>query len=330
MEKNNMKQFEQAMREQFEACKGHPQHEVWLDYALGTNERAQHVVNTLRQFLPSLNNKRHLDVGCGYGGTCIAFAGSGALSIGIDIDDRLLDLAHINKEDHPEGSIELLKRDIMDWEQISLLGEFDVITCDNVIEHVEIPERLILHFKRLLAGGGFIYLTIPNGFSLGQVRKDGHYGLFGISLLDAWDATLYVRHALSHESYGISFYYAFEQYRDLFSRYTFETKLLNPINAAPDDLLATREEIRRLQEESQALKDADNVPESIKQKLPWVLDMYFKKMQADFDFYDLMAAGAEKDAFAYRLMRDYGTELWYVILTHSGESTGSFHQEVSS
>jgi cyclopropane fatty-acyl-phospholipid synthase-like methyltransferase len=93
--------FHQAIVDYNERNKGHPQYELWLNYALSTNQRGQYVVDKLLSFTFSLKGKKLLDIGSGYGGTCIAAAQAGAHSTGIEIDSRLLELSDFNRQDHP-------------------------------------------------------------------------------------------------------------------------------------------------------------------------------------------------------------------------------------
>ncbi len=93
----NSTNFYHAIMENFYKSRHHPQYQVWLDYALSTNQRGRDVVDSVRNFIPSIKGKKHLDVGCGYGGTCISFAQAGAFSIGIDIAFNDLEKAGLAK-----------------------------------------------------------------------------------------------------------------------------------------------------------------------------------------------------------------------------------------
>ncbi|HEX6042044.1 class I SAM-dependent methyltransferase [Longimicrobium sp.] len=39
-------------------------------------------------------------------------------------------------------------------------GAFDVVLCDNVIDHAEVPERVVEELARVLAPGGLLYFTV--------------------------------------------------------------------------------------------------------------------------------------------------------------------------
>lgn len=312
MQPTEQGRFHRAIVEAAEPNKGHPQYELWLNYALSTNERGRYLVETLLDIIPSLQDKQLLDIGSGYGGTCLAAAGVGARATGIDIDPTLIRFAELNRQDHPDLAVTFHQMDILDWERVRGLGSFDAITCDNVIEHVARPERLVAHIRELLAPGGFAYLTIPNAFSVGQIRADCHYGLFGISLLDPWDATEYVRHALDQPSYDVSMYYPYPVYADMFARYGLEVRLLNPLKGTPEKL---NDEVARLREELQTALASGRVPAGQQERMAAALDAHLGGLETALAHQARLARGPERERLRARLVRDYLEEVWYVVAT---------------
>jgi 2-polyprenyl-3-methyl-5-hydroxy-6-metoxy-1,4-benzoquinol methylase len=304
--------FHQAILDYNERNIGHPQYELWLNYALSTNQRGQYTVDKLLKFTYSLKGKRLLDIGSGYGGTCIAAARAGAYSVGIEIDAKLLELADINRQDHPELATTFYQMDVMDWEQVKNLGDFELITCDNVIEHVAVPERLIAHISLLLNKGGFAYLTIPNAYSINQVRSDCHYGLFGISLLDPWDAAVYLEHALGQSSYDVSVYYHIEQYLSFFEKYKLKPLLLNVLNQKGDLGEGLRTQVEELKREFEVVLGAGQVPVAMVPKLEKVFELYTRQIESGIFYYEQLPAGPAKDRLGRRLEREYFEEVWYM------------------
>ena len=69
---------------------------------------------------------------------------------------------------------------------------FNVIVCNDVIEHVLDPVELAEEISRILKKDGILHLTAPNKFSLLDIYRDGHYGLFGVVLLPRAFAKIYV------------------------------------------------------------------------------------------------------------------------------------------
>jgi len=59
--------------------------EIWRDYVERDIQRGREIARIVRQRAP-LRGRRMLDVGCGYGGTLIAFAEQGSDTFGVEID----------------------------------------------------------------------------------------------------------------------------------------------------------------------------------------------------------------------------------------------------
>jgi 2-polyprenyl-3-methyl-5-hydroxy-6-metoxy-1,4-benzoquinol methylase len=152
-------------------------------YALSTNQRAPEVVSTVARYRKA-PIKRHLDIGCGYGGLLRAFSGPGVTSIGIEIDPILAEYSHLNTEGL---NVTVHNVSVHDF-NFGGAGQFDLVTCTEVIEHVADPEKLIQNIAAVLAPGGTLFLRMPNGRSLNFVREDGHFLLFGICLLSRQEA----------------------------------------------------------------------------------------------------------------------------------------------
>jgi predicted TPR repeat methyltransferase len=130
--------------------------QTWRDYAARDIQRGREIVRQLRQRSP-LRGKRALDVGCGHGGMLIALAEQGAEAAGIEIDaarsrvgkQRLRDLGL---------QVDWCQGDICDGELTSRLGTFDVIVCQDVLEHVLDTSQAITSLCALLRKGGLLFI----------------------------------------------------------------------------------------------------------------------------------------------------------------------------
>lgn len=310
--------FARGVKDYFGPREDHPQYHVWLDYALTANERGAQVAEKLKEVSPSLAGKRHLDIGSGYGGVCVAVAREGAASVGLEIDERLLRLSLLNQEDHPQLQLDFRHQDVLDWEGIKKLGTFDLITCDNVIEHVEVPERLVAHIEALVAPGGVAYVTVPNAFSLGQVRADCHYGLFGITLLPPWEARRYAEPVLPRgASYGISTYSDYGGYRAMFEKYRLEPQLLNVLSASHDEVLGLLPQAEQILEELEGQVEKGEVPDDLAGPMRQAMHLHAEQVRSGIDFYRRCPPGSDREAVAAALVRDHREELWYFFLRHA-------------
>lgn len=95
-----------------------------------------------------------LDIGCGGGILCEAMAKSGAKVTGIDAEPEAIETAkeHAIKS---ELAIEYFCTPVETYKD----ARYDVITCMEMLEHVENPELVLEHCQRLLKPDGFLFLS---------------------------------------------------------------------------------------------------------------------------------------------------------------------------
>jgi 2-polyprenyl-3-methyl-5-hydroxy-6-metoxy-1,4-benzoquinol methylase len=171
-----------------------------FEYAVTANQRGRRAAERILRVAPlgrgglrRWRRPRVLDIGCAYGGFLVAFAERGASVTGIELDRRYLELAFVNlREQGVDGT--LIEADATN-PRPAFHRRFDLIVANDVAEHVISLERFLSNVRDWLAPGGTAYLEIPNGAQPHSVIADGHYGLFGITLLDFHHASEYF-HAL--------------------------------------------------------------------------------------------------------------------------------------
>jgi 2-polyprenyl-3-methyl-5-hydroxy-6-metoxy-1,4-benzoquinol methylase len=171
---------------------------MYLDFALSTVARGEAAVRVIARHA-RIDGARYLDAGCAYGGFLVAFRRAGAREVvGVDVNPDLLDYARAVLADHGiAAQVEL--RDLLDPATPAALGRFDLITANDVIEHVVDPRIGLERLVALLAPGGRLYLEIPNRFWPPFLRSDGHYQLFGICALPKRLADEYSRRLRGQE-----------------------------------------------------------------------------------------------------------------------------------
>lgn len=190
---------------------------TWFEFAITTNHRGRKVAE-LMSGVTSLQHKSHLDVGCAYGGFLVGFAEQGCNVVGVDIDENLLDLARRNLEDQGVEACLLTADATAPKITDQLGGSFDLVTCNDVIEHVPDASALLVNTAALLSADGIAYFEIPNGEAVEYVISDGHFGLFGITLLDYEEASQYCRACRPGMEYGTYNYLSLEEYLNLFAK----------------------------------------------------------------------------------------------------------------
>mgnify|MGYP006394457309 CR=1 FL=1 len=125
-----------------------------------------HDINPLRlnyidQRAP-LAGSRVLDVGCGGGLLSEAMAGRGAEVTGIDMGEAPLNVAKLHclesgaSVDYRRITVEELAADE------SIQGQFDIVTCLEMLEHVPDPQSVLSACARLLKPGGQLFVSTIN------------------------------------------------------------------------------------------------------------------------------------------------------------------------
>ncbi|MBK5268939.1 MAG: class I SAM-dependent methyltransferase [Acidimicrobiia bacterium] len=215
-----------------------PTQRMWAEFTLTSVERGWHAIESMGG-PKAFRGKRVLDVGSAYGGFLVAAGHAGARTmVGIDVDEKLLDLARLLFTDHGV-STNLEVADITDPQLTDRLGGFDLILCNDVLEHVVELDRAAQNLGRLLNPGGRLFLEIPNGLSINYISSDGHYKLPGITLLDHADAERWFRAFYeSKYPYRTFFYAPLDYYLALFSRHGVALTMLNTPTPDPAAIAA--------------------------------------------------------------------------------------------
>jgi 2-polyprenyl-6-hydroxyphenyl methylase/3-demethylubiquinone-9 3-methyltransferase len=103
-----------------------------------------------------LVGKTALDVGCGAGLLTEPLARLGARVTGLDASPELIAVAR------EHGRASRLEIHYRAGELSDLEGQFDLITCMEVIEHVADPAAFVQALAKRLAPGGLLILSTPN------------------------------------------------------------------------------------------------------------------------------------------------------------------------
>ena len=123
-----------------------------------------HEINPLRlkwiDTLAPLAGKKVLDVGCGGGILAEAMAGAGATVSGIDLSEKALKVAKLHLFESGKS---------VDYQHVSAedyaaqhAGEFDIVTCMEMLEHVPDPASVVAACSRLVKPGGWVFFSTLN------------------------------------------------------------------------------------------------------------------------------------------------------------------------
>ncbi|MDH3431693.1 MAG: bifunctional 2-polyprenyl-6-hydroxyphenol methylase/3-demethylubiquinol 3-O-methyltransferase UbiG [Gammaproteobacteria bacterium] len=126
--------------------------------------RPLHEINPLRldwiRQHVDLSDCRVLDVGCGGGILTESMAAAGARATGIDMAEGPLAVARLHQiESGAEVDYRQATAEEMAAEHA---GEFDVVTCLEMLEHVPSPPQVIASIAELVKPGGHVFFSTIN------------------------------------------------------------------------------------------------------------------------------------------------------------------------
>lgn len=283
-----------------------PTVQMWIDFTLSSVERGRQAVASMGG-AEAFAGRKVLDVGCAYGGFLVAAreAGAGRV-VGVDIDSKLIDLARLQLADH-QVSGELAIEDITSDGVVDRWGTFDIVLCNDVIEHVVDPLRCARNLASVMKGGGKVFLEIPNGSAVDFMRKDGHYGLFGLTLLGRSEAERWWR-LHYHDVYGVEHYAPLSYYLGIFSASGISLRLLTTVENPEKRMADIAEAFDRLEEELASLEKAEAVDlvESIRRRGGEEIGR-FRQLRARLESSDV---AAERSILVEEIVSTYGMTFW--------------------
>lgn len=126
--------------------------------------RPLHHINPLRlewiHQQAHLTGKKVVDVGCGGGILAEAMAGKGADVLGIDLAGKSLKVAQLHAlESGAKMQYREISAEALAAEQA---GQFDVVTCMEMLEHVPDPASVVRACASLVKPGGWVFFSTLN------------------------------------------------------------------------------------------------------------------------------------------------------------------------
>jgi 2-polyprenyl-6-hydroxyphenyl methylase / 3-demethylubiquinone-9 3-methyltransferase len=127
--------------------------------------RPLHKINPLRldwiDSLARIKGKRALDVGCGGGILADSMARRGAQVLGIDLATKPLKVAQLHAMEAGTSSIEY-REVAAEALALEMPGQFDVVTCMEMLEHVPDPASIVTACATLAKPGGWVFFSTLN------------------------------------------------------------------------------------------------------------------------------------------------------------------------
>ena len=134
----------------------------WWD--LNGNSKPLHDINPIRlDFIKKhcgLDNRTVLDVGCGGGILTEALAKSGAKTTGVDMGEMALNVARLHAL---ESGLSIdYQHSTAEEQSKKAAGQYDVVTCMEMLEHVPDPLSVIQACADLVKPGGDLFFSTLN------------------------------------------------------------------------------------------------------------------------------------------------------------------------
>jgi 2-polyprenyl-6-hydroxyphenyl methylase/3-demethylubiquinone-9 3-methyltransferase len=127
--------------------------------------RPLHEINPLRlEWIDSIcpvRGLRALDIGCGGGILADALARKGADTLGIDLSTKALKVAqlHALEAETPNVNYREVSAEALAAE---MPGQFDLVTCMEMLEHVPDPASIVKACAALVKPGGWVFFSTFN------------------------------------------------------------------------------------------------------------------------------------------------------------------------
>jgi 2-polyprenyl-6-hydroxyphenyl methylase/3-demethylubiquinone-9 3-methyltransferase len=123
-----------------------------------------HAINPLRlawiKTFVSLDGKKVVDIGCGGGILAESIAQSGAETTGIDLSEKALKVAELHAlEVGANLTYRAISAEDLAQEQA---GQYDVVTCMEMLEHVPDPASVVQACANLCKPGGTLFFSTLN------------------------------------------------------------------------------------------------------------------------------------------------------------------------
>lgn len=124
-----------------------------------------HQINPLRlawiQILAPLAGKKVVDIGCGGGILSDAMARQGAEVLGADLAVKSLKVAQLHALEAGTQGVQYREISAEDLAQ-EQAGQYDVVTCMEMLEHVPDPSSVVKACSALVKPGGWVFFSTLN------------------------------------------------------------------------------------------------------------------------------------------------------------------------
>lgn len=129
---------------------------VYFDELAVTSEK--YLLPYISEFMAIEPGMNVLEIGCGEGGNLLPFSKMGCRTLGVDLSEgKIKDAIRFFAEEGAEG--EFIASDIFKINELK--GQFDLIICHDVIEHIFDKEEFLRRMKDFIKPDGIIFMAFP-------------------------------------------------------------------------------------------------------------------------------------------------------------------------
>lgn len=283
-----------------------PVQRLGVPFAMSTVQRGRAMLSLLADHSCIHHKGRYLDVGTAYGGFLRAAKEIGFEEVvGLELQAYLAEFARANVAGL--SGAQVLTADFIQ-DDISELGTFDLITCNDVIEHVDDASLAIQRMVSLLNENGTLSFEVPNQDCIQYVQADGHFLIFGITQLEKPNAAKYFSAYTGATESGYFFemgeMYELDWYFDRLaengmSSFILDTHQIGTIHDVPRLIADLREAYRTWQKETMP-KLSPEVCEMVSTSV----ERYLENLEKDYFALDLERPD---QAFIDKYLRSFWT-----------------------
>jgi len=287
----------------------------YVSYALGTVHRGRITLDELRPYC-RLKGIRYLDAGCAYGGFLAAAAEAGAREVvGIELDERLVKIARsfLGATAIPH---QIEHGDVTDSCLAARHGPFDLITCNDVVEHVASVPQCVESLASALAAGGCLAIAAPNRLSPQFIRADPHFQFFGIVLLPPPEAKRFQFLETGWPHYDVGDYFELDYHLGLLRDRGLGVEVINlPSGSARERVEALAVEFREIAVAG-ARFASPKIPQDLGDEVRRAVASAvggFEARLARLRELESRGRGPDAASAASAIVRDYGVAVWHIL-----------------
>ena len=167
-------------------------------------------------------------------------------------------------------------------------------------------------------------MEIPNARSVGQVMKDGHYGLFGITLLSRPDAIRYFCESGYNGEYDVGQFHRLEEYAGFLNENGIRLhggEITDSYEQLEERVQRVRDALPAIRANLEAHLGRTDVSSETKEALSLAVGDFLREAGARLGAYDGAGDESVRHMLGRNLLRCHEIEFWELIGLKAANST---------